>query len=359
MHPGARGQFDLLEHTYLDTASYGIPPAQTLSVLRSALSAWAQGSADWISDWDTAGDRCRVYASDIFGAPPEEIALLPAVSVGVATALSGIGKDDEILVADDEFASALLPVLAAAEQRGCHVRRTTFGALADQVSPGTTFVVSSHVRSNDGRVQDLLNLADAAHSVGASLLVDATHSAGILPIDSAGLGLDVVISAAYKHLLCPRGVCLMRIAPDRWPLTPAIHASWRSAAEPYSHYYGGDLSVLSPNAARFDVSLAWHAWVGAEASLAFLSGVQATDRRDWCIGLANSLAAQLGIAPTGSSLVRVPVVRGDEARAALRHEGIVGSGRDSYTRLSFHLYNDKDDVDRAAQVLTPYVSHER
>lgn len=359
MHPAAIGQFDLLELTYLDSASYGIPPAQTVSAVKSALDAWAKGSADWISDWDAAGDRCRIYASDIFGARPEEIALLPAVSVGVATALGAVGNGDEILVADDEFASALLPTLAAAEQRGCHVRRTKFEALADQVSSTTTVVVSSHVRSNDGRVQDLLTIADAAHSVGALLVVDATHSAGILPINSAELGLDVVISAAYKHLLCPRGVCLMRIAPERWPLTPAIHASWRSAAEPYSHFYGGDLSVLSPNAARFDVSLAWHAWVGAEASLAFLSGVQTADRRDWCIGLADSLAVQLGIAPTGSSLVRVPVARGDEARVALRREGIVSSGRDSYIRLAFHLYNDKDDVDRATRVLTPYVSHER
>ena len=45
----------------------------------------------------------------------------------------------------------------------------------------------------------------AARSVGAQVLVDASHSTGILPLAAERLQIDFVVAAAYKHLLCPRG----------------------------------------------------------------------------------------------------------------------------------------------------------
>jgi selenocysteine lyase/cysteine desulfurase len=179
-------------------------------------------------------------------------------------------------------------------------------------------VVTSHIRSNDGHVQDLATVAAAARAADARVLVDATYTAGILPVDADELGLDYVVAAAYKHLLCPRDAAFMRIARQRWSPTPPPAASWRSAADPYGHYYGGDLSALAPTAARFDVSLAWHAWVGGERSLAFLTNIPLAQRQRWCVGLADELAVRLHLAPTESSLISVRVHRNLQARAALR-----------------------------------------
>ena len=355
MHQQARAQFEVRPTPYLDSASYGLPPLSTVAVLEDALSDWKAGSADWIRDWDPAGDRCRPLAAEILGGEPEEVALLPAVSVGVGVALSMLEAGDEVLASDDEFASVLLPALVAADRRGVRVRRVSFEHLSESLRPETTLVITSHVRSNDGRVQDLAALAAAARAADSKVLVDATHSAGILPVDAAELGLDIVLAAAYKHLLCPRGVAVMRVAPATLPALAPWAASWRSAGDPYDHYYGGDLSVLSHDAARLDVSLAWHAWMGAEKSLEFLCSVPAAERARWCIGLADRLAESLGIAPTGSSILTVPVTRPAEARAALRNQGVVTSGRGPRIRASFHLYNDPDEVDAVAGVLLPFV----
>lgn len=357
MHPLAEDEYTGIAGTYLDSASYGLPPAATVGALRSALDAWAAGTADWIADWDAAGDQCRELIAPMLGAPAEEIALQPAVSVGAAIALTGLGPGDEVLAPHDEFASVLLPALVAAERCGATVRRADFAGLADAVTERTSVVVSSHVRSNDGRVQDLAALGEAARRVGARVLLDATHAAGVLPIDAQRHGIDFVVAAAYKHLLCPRGAAFLRVAASRLAETAAIAGSWRSARAPYDFYYGPALADLAPTAARYDVSLAWHAWVGAAESLAFLASVP--DRREWCVGLADELAVGLGLTATGSSVLAVPLRDGDAARAALRGAGITGSGRGATVRLSCHLYNSRDDVADAVRVLRPHVEGAR
>lgn len=352
MHPMAARQYPGLRPGYLDTAGYGLPPAATVSALRAALDSWAKGSADWVADWDSAGDRCRELIAPILGLPPGNIALEPAVSVAAAIALTSIREGDEILAPRDEFASILLPALAAAKQHGATVRRVEFSALSESITERTALVLTSHVRSNDGRVQNLRALGEAAARTGTRIMLDATHSAGVLPIEAARHGIHYVAAAAYKHLLSPRGVAFLGISPSVLSDAVPLAASWRAACRPYDFYYGPDLSDLAPTAARFDVSLAWHAWLGAAESLAFLSSIPAQARRDWCVGLAEDLADRLGIPATGSSVLTLSVSDPVAARGDLRANGITTSGRGDLLRLSFHLYNGTDEVTAVARLLS-------
>jgi selenocysteine lyase/cysteine desulfurase len=352
MHPVAASEYPDLRSGYLDTAGYGLPPAATVTALRSALNSWAGGSADWVADWDEAGDRCRELAAPILGLPSEDIALEPAVSVAAAIVMSSIGSGDEILAPRDEFASILLPALAAAKHRGATVRRVEFSALPDSISERTALVLSSHVRSNDGRVQDIDALGAAAARAGARVLLDATHSAGVLPIDAARRGIHYVVAAAYKHLLCPRGVAFLGISSSHLSDLVPIAASWRAARRPYDYYYGPELSDLALTAARYDVSLAWHSWLGAAESLTFLRSIPERARREWCVGLTDELADQLGVRPTGSSVLALRVRDAAAARNELEANGVRCSGRGESLRLSFHLYNDADDVAAVARLLS-------
>jgi selenocysteine lyase/cysteine desulfurase len=355
MHPAAVGQFAPMNGTYLDSATYGLPPASTVAALEDALHRWSTGTANWITDWDMAGDRCRPFAGQLIGAPAEEIALIPAVSVGVGQVVHQALPRGEILIADDEFTSVLLPILAAAERHGLAVRRAPFDRLPEMITDRTGLVATSHVRSNDGRMQDLAALMSAAAATGTEVLVDVTHSCGILPIEAAELGIDYVVCAAYKHLLCPRGVGFLRVAPRHWQHLLPVAASWRGAQAPYGSSFGGDLSALSPTASRYDISLAWHAWVGAEHSLAYLCSVPADERRCWCVGLATDLAATLCVPATGSSILTVPVTDAAEAHTRLAQEGIATAIRAGAIRISFHLYNAPEDVVQVAGVLEPFL----
>jgi len=346
--------FESGRRAYVDSATYGLPPRATVHALQRALEAWQTGAAVWEEDWEPAGDLCRSEIAPILGAPADEIALVPAVSVGVGPVAAALGPEDEVVVPDDEFHSLLLPLVAVAERRGARVRQVPFAEVAGAVTPRTTLVATSHVRSNGGGVQDLDAVAAAARRVGARVVVDATHAAGLVPIDAAARGLDVVVAAAYKHLLCPRGVAFMRVAPEVQRALAPVNASWVST-DPQT-YYGGAADQLAADARRFDVSLAWHPWVGALESLRFLNAIPAEERRAWSVGLATDFAARLGVEATGSSFLCVPVrVPLDELRRTLDEADVAAAIRVGEARISFHVYNTPADVDYVADVLAPLV----
>jgi selenocysteine lyase/cysteine desulfurase len=350
--PDVLALFEQRRRAYVDSATVGLPPRPTVEALTRALREWQTGTASWEEDWEPAGELCRHEIAPMLGAPAEEIALIPAVSVGIAPVAAALGPDDEVVVPDDEFDSLLLPLAALAERRGARVRRVPFRDVAGAVEPGTTLVATSHVRSNGGAVQDLDSVAASAAEVGARVVVDATHAAGLLPINAAAMGLDVVVAAAYKHLLCPRGVAFARIAPEAQRIYAPVSASWVSV-EPRT-YYGSSVGKLAPDARRFDVSLAWHAWVGAVESLRFLNAIPAEERCSWCVSLASELAARVGVEPTGSSFLSVPVgVSLDQLTERLAEAEVAAAIRAGEVRVSFHVYNTRADVDYVADVLRP------
>jgi len=204
MHPAAVGHFAPIG-TYLDTAAYGLPPRATVAAMTGAIEQWQAGRGRWQVDWDPAGEDSRTLLASIIGTSPADVALVPAVSVGVGIAASLLTPGDVVVVPEDEFASLLLPLVAAAELRGARVRRVPFGDLAGALSASTALVATSHVRSNGGGLMALDTLMAAADATATPVLLDATHSAGVLPIEMARRGIDVVVAAGYKHLLCPRG----------------------------------------------------------------------------------------------------------------------------------------------------------
>ena len=57
---------------YLDTATYGLPPRQTVELSHRVIEDWADGTALW-RDWNDAADEARhVFAGLVGVAPPCE-----------------------------------------------------------------------------------------------------------------------------------------------------------------------------------------------------------------------------------------------------------------------------------------------
>jgi hypothetical protein len=244
---------------YLDAATYGLPPRETVETLGRALERWQRGTADWVEEWDREGEACRALFAAVVGCREEEVALLPSASVGVGLVAAALPEAADVVVPDDEFTSVLFPALVAEEARGARIRGVAFADLAAAIGPGTDLVAFSLTRSQDGATADLGGVVAAAARHGARVLVDATHAVPFVPLGAHLAGIDYLVCHGYKHLLCPRGVAFLTVRPERWPELPPWFANWRSAAPLYGGSYGGPLA-LRPSAARYDVSLAWHAW---------------------------------------------------------------------------------------------------
>lgn len=338
---------------YLDTATYGLPPRPTLVAMSEALVQWQTGSAYWV-DWDVVAERARSAFSSLIGVPEATVSLIPAASVGVGTVAAGLTAADRVVVPDDEFTSLLFPLLVA-EQRGTTVTQVPFKALTDRIEPGTTMVATSLVQMQTGRVAPLESILDRAEAVGARVLVDATHGIPFVGMGGVMQRADYVVCAAYKHLLCPRGVGFLVVRPDRQADLPPWNANWRSASDPYGRFFGGPLT-LAEGAGRFDVSVAWLPWIGGAESLELI--------RDWSEqrllerpnALAEHLAERLGVQWGGSSIVCAPVTDPDGTKSALDEAQIKAGFRGDGVRLSTHVYTTAADVGRAVSVIRPLMS---
>ncbi len=341
--------------TYLDSATYGLPPRPTLRALEAALAGWRGGTAHWIDDWDREAEACRRLFARLIHAAAAEVSLMPALSVATGIVATAVPHGGEVLIPEGEFTSVGYPFLAAAERGRLRVREAPLAELADAIRPETAMVATSVVQSADGRVADLPAISAAAKAVGARLYADASQALGVYPIDVAEHGIDYLACAAYKWLCCPRGVAFLYVREDLWHEPFPVAASWRAGDKPYDRFYGSPLA-LAETAARFDVSLAWHAWVGARPSLETLCALDDDTRFRLAREPALRLATLLDLPTPDSSIVTVPVTDSRRAGAALTAAGIKASERAGQIRIAPHFYNSVADAERAAEVLEPLVA---
>src|SRR4029453_13033380 len=107
---------------------------------------------------------------------------------------------------DVEFTSNIFPWLVQG-RRGIEVRFVPPRRLADAVDARADVVASSAVQSATGEVADVVEVPAAARHHGALVVVDATQAVGWQPLDAAYA--DLLVCAAYKWLLAPRGAAFM------------------------------------------------------------------------------------------------------------------------------------------------------
>jgi selenocysteine lyase/cysteine desulfurase len=339
--PGLRGRF-APAGTFLDTATYGLPPVAASQALARAAAAWAEGTYDpRACDADIA--RARAAWATLVGADPAAVAVGHQVSPFVGLVAAALRPGSRVLVPEGEFTSVTFPFAAAP---GVRVREAPLERLADAVDGRTAVVACSAVQSSDGRVADLDAILQAAAAVGAFTVVDATQAASWLALDASRV--DLLVAGGYKWLLNPRGTAFAALSPRALDELVPLQAGWYAGERPWESIYGLPLR-LAADARRFDVSPGWLAWAAAAPALELLAeaGVAAIGAHD--LGLAARLREGLGLPPSDSAIVALDA--GPDAAARLAAAGVRCATRAGRVRLSFHLYNDAEDVDRALAAL--------
>jgi selenocysteine lyase/cysteine desulfurase len=341
--------------TYLDTATYGLPPEPTVRAMRKAHDEWVDGTGRWV-EWDRQSERARAAFAKLIRVVPARVALLPSVSVGVGVVSASLQPGDRVVAPAAEFRSVLYPLLVA-RGRGVELAEVDdVDRLVEAITPGTALVALSLVQMQTGRVLPVREIVDRAETVGARVLLDATHGVPFVSLDDVIDRLDYVLVHAYKHLLCPRGVAFIVLREDLVGPLPPIVSSWRASDNPYTQFFGGPLT-LADGAAQYDASLAWHPWIGAAESLELLVKWQSAGALQEPVALARSLADRFGIPWGGSTLVCPPIDDADRVRAALEEHRIKAAFRGTAIRFSTHVYNDAADIERATAAIGSLVAH--
>ncbi|MFI1967105.1 aminotransferase class V-fold PLP-dependent enzyme [Streptomyces pathocidini] len=330
--------------TYLDTAAFGLLPTRAVTAMRTAVDRAAEGR--YHGGYEAAEVSRATYAR-LAGVPVARVAVGASVAVYAGLIAASLPSGAEVLVAEGDFSSLVNPFHV---RPGLTVRSAPLDALAEAVRPSTALVAVSAAQSATGAITDLRAVREAARAHGARTLVDASQSAGWLPLDAGDF--DFTVCTARKWLLCPSGVAFLTVPEDFGGLT-AVFAGMFAGEVPANSNYGA--VELARSARRFDESPAVYSYVAARHALALVEELGPETIHAHDAALADRFragAAGLGHEPLpapGSPIVSVPGL--GHAAERLAEAGFQLSSRAGNLRASFHLYNTSDDVDRLLEAL--------
>ncbi len=362
------------QYTYLNAASIALMP----EIVAGAAVSWQRefgmlGTVHLDEEAEAkVFDTLRQAGARLLGAQPDEIACGSNASellCSLAWALSP-GPEENVVSAQVEFPTVVYPWLRVAQLTGCDVRLASDrdhlvdpSELMDLIDERTSAVCISHVQYSTGQRLDLAALAEVCHRHGAIFIVDATQSAGAMPIDVVGDDIDILVTSGYKWLCAPLGSAIIFVRPDLHDkLEPGL-VGWRSTEQVGLHFEADHIAYAS-SARRFEFgTIAYGLTLGLAAAIEYLLGVGIEQIHSYNLALADRLVeglADLGahfLSPSvdslHSSIVTVRFPGHDTARVArrLNEEGVVVSPRVGGVRISPHLYNTADDIDRALKTL--------
>lgn len=341
----------------------------------------ADAVRQWIADWESEGTQAvvsedvladyRVRAAQLIGARPDEIAFTRNTSEGLLLVALGLPwqPGDVLVTAETEFTANVYPWQTLLD-RGVEIRRVParndrirVDDVAAVVDKRTRLLALSHVEFHTGFRNHLADLGQLCRERDVRFCVDAVQGAGALPIDVSDMGIDFLSAGGAKWLLGPIGAgmfyCRRELIDELDPRT----YGWLSTVDPDDHF-NYDLS-LSDTASRFEAgTLSWPSLVGLMESVTLLQEVGIANIEKHVLSLTDGLITSLGdrgyelITPIGSRAERSGIVTfrhperdSAELHERLQQEFVIVSQRGDGIRVSPHLYNTWDDIERLLDAL--------
>lgn len=305
--------------------------------------------------------RARDGLARLLNVTSQEIALLWNATAGLHAVALGMDwrPGDNIVVGAGEFQS-LLHIWQAA---GIELRRVgaergaTLDEVADAVDSHTRAIVVSHVSYLTGARSDLNALREIADTCGARLVVDASHSLGVIPVD--GSLCDVVVSCCYKWLLGTHGVGVFFVNSKRWPRLEPKAVGWNSVI-PEPNWQQRNGFVLKPTMEKFEGgNPSFMSIYYLENALATLEAIGISRIESHVLELGRALLKGLSrldvdlLTPetpaSRAGNISIATTRSEQMEARLRERGVLTWGGDGRLRISVHAYNDMGDVERVLE----------
>ncbi len=375
---GIRGEFPIFAHTtYLNSCSQGALSHRVRAAYEEYLAGWDENGADW-AVWVERADAARAAFARLLHAEPSELAVTTSVTQGVSGIVSALDLHarPKIVISEYEFPT-VGQIAHAQELRGAevvHVTPEPDGSIpperfAEVIDDRTALVCCTTVSYRTGHRHDVAEIARLAHDAGAVCLADSYQAIGAIDFDARALGVDFATGGTVKYLLGSSGLGFLYVRSGLVPALLPTQTGWFADEDIFQM----DISDYSPagDARRFDAGTppVPNIYAGlAGMSLIEEAGTESIEEH--VSGLATRLIEgleELGaqVATPSDPTRRGPLVcvRSTDVRAlvdALAAERITCSERDSNLRISLHLYNVEDDVDRLLDALRrngPLLAH--
>jgi selenocysteine lyase/cysteine desulfurase len=368
-----RDLFEIPEDVAYLNCAYMAP--QLRAVTRAGIEGVARKESPWqigAEDFFAPAENLRSLFASIIGGDADGVALTPGVSYGASVAAANlpVGRGRSVVVVEEQFPSNFYPWRESVTRDGGEMRTVArpgvggwTAAVLDRVDRSTAVVAGPLCHWTDGSRLDVAAIGEAARSVGAALVVDGSQGIGVVPFDVSVVQPDFVVTVGYKWLLGPYTSGYLWAAPHRRQGTPIEHGwmtrekaedfaslalyrdGYRDGARRYDMGEFGNFVAIPMLAAGIQQVQEW----GLEAIASGIGKLtsriaEVARRRGFTVPDAETAAPHIiGL--------RMPGGAPDGLAAELGDRGIFVSVRGDSVRISPHLYNTDEDVDRLLAAL--------
>jgi len=314
----------------------------------------------------------RRLAARLIGAAPDEIGLTINTGFGLGIAARGIPLEpgDIVLVSDKEFPANVYPWLRLSDSGVLtELVPTTPEGWPDEDrllerlrDPRVRVLAVSLVQFSNGYLVDLERLSEVTRANGTWLVVDAIQGVGQIPIDVSRTQVDVLACGGQKWLLSPWGSGFVYVRRELISsLSPTI-TGWLA-------FEGtDDLSQLTryeetlrADGRRFELmTLPYQDFAGFNPSVGLLLEVGIERIREHLAKLhrpildwADRTETRIGSPRDhrGSGILCIVPEGVGDAHRRLKAARVICSLREGAIRLSPHLYNTVEEMERVVEVL--------
>jgi cysteine desulfurase / selenocysteine lyase len=369
--------FEIDDAAYLNTAAHGAVPRVSVRAVQASLEIKKFPHHVSDSAFFEVPTRLRASIARLIGSKPEQIALTTGAGTGLAAVAHGLTwkPGDEVVTAKGEFPIQHVTWKPMEEREGVKLkivaprgRFITADDLIAAMTPRTRVISVSHVRFDDGSLLDASRVAAACHAQGAMLVLDISQSCGAVPLDVNELGADFLVCAGYKWLLSPWGTGFFWAEREQLDtLRPGPFEWMAQGKDSFSA-----LNYVDPAPSR-----SADRWDAAEAATYFNFNLAAMNASvDFVLRVGPELvlkhnrkliellfkrlpkdcapASPLGCAQRGAfgCFIAPTPEKTAELYKKLRKENVVVAMREGRIRVSPHLFNSEQDIDRLIGVVT-------
>lgn len=350
---------------------------------RAVLDRYAQFERDFQSDpafqnrekYGAIRTSARAKVAKLLNVMPAEIAFTRNTSESNCTIVNGLDlkAGDEIVAADHNHQSNLISWQIRAKRQGLTVKSLAtpapapngdalIGMFERAITPKTRVIAMTHVTNVTGLRFPAKEIAEMARRRGIWVHLDGAQSFGAMDVDLKDIGCDSYSASTHKWLMGPLEAGILYVRAERmgevWPQIVTAGWSERVTDARKLEVYG---QQDDPRVAGLDAALDFTNLIGIKTIEARVRKL-ATYFKEQAkaiggVTLRTNLEAELSHGVVKLSTGEANVKKHYDALWERNRLAIAstGSGPQHGLRFSAHIYNTREDVDRAVKALRDVV----
>jgi selenocysteine lyase/cysteine desulfurase len=361
---------------YFNTASYG--PFSTLvnDAIVENLNIRMSADKDDSHYVFSIKNKLRKGYADLIGAEQDDVGIGQNTTFGLNVAAFGLplNEGDEVLVSDIEFPALAYVWRAAAEERKLKLkfvksneRFYSIEKLEESITEKTKVVSVSFVQFFNGYKNDLAAISEICKKNNLYFVVDGIQGMGVEPINVKELGIDIFSSGCQKWMLSPQGCSFFYLSENIRNRLSNHYMSWLSAdwKVEFTNLFRYDLPYFD-SSQRYEMGyFGTLNLLGMNASLSLFENLGIDNIQIHNYELIDDIIAYLNNTDYytitsstedkhRSSILTFTCDKLKELHRFLLDNKIILVEREGSIRVSVHLFNNKEDVDKLIQLLDDF-----